>query len=307
MKKSELKQLIRESYKELLKEEIKTINGKKYKKQSNGKWVEVSKFGMTKKEHNYQANYSKEMSEKPSLHTSKHEDAEKWHKTEASKLSEKEYSDEELNNLTENISLSELKQLIRETISTLHEGKNEYSISIKIPTECISHMKKLKIPPQNYSEVFTDYIEQLIGVYDSQELDLFEMWTDESDNITDYQSTNTENLDEGFVDWIKGVNWYKKYWKLAFGYYNKIDPEIAKVVAKKGVAEEKAGWKMLSGDTKFRDALVKFSSTISAGTGAVGGGSTKVVPAWVTKLVNDYKKDPTMFDDEIDDIVGGIA
>lgn len=72
-------------------------NGKKYKKQSNGKWLEVSEsHGITKKEHNYQANYSKEMSEKPSLHTSKHEDAEKWHKTEASKLSDKEHTDEEV-------------------------------------------------------------------------------------------------------------------------------------------------------------------------------------------------------------------
>lgn len=251
MKKSELKQLIRESYNEILKEEIKEVNGKRYKKQSNGKWVEVSELGMTKNEHE---NISDEFWHAFELNTrfvpnpgsksklklqSQLEANAIEHSDLAKLLSNKEYTDEELNNLTENISLtkSKLKQLIREAI----------------------------------------------------------------DEIED------ENLEEGFVDWLKGVNWYKKYWKLAFGYYKKIDPEIAKVVAKKGVAEEKAGWKMLSGDTKFRDALVKFSSTISAGTGAVGGGSTKVVPAWVTKLVDDYKKNPSMFDDEIDDIVGGMS
>ncbi|MFA5634228.1 MAG: hypothetical protein WC973_03700, partial [Candidatus Dojkabacteria bacterium] len=71
-------------------------DGKKYKLQSNGKYLEVSKQGLTKEGHTYQSNYSKEMSERPSLHTSKHEDSEKWHKTEASKLSDKEFTKEEL-------------------------------------------------------------------------------------------------------------------------------------------------------------------------------------------------------------------
>lgn len=76
--------------------EIRVWNGKKMKKQANGKWLEVSEQGETKVSHIYQAKYAKEESKKPSLHTSKHEDAERWHREQASKLSDKEYSDEEL-------------------------------------------------------------------------------------------------------------------------------------------------------------------------------------------------------------------
>ena len=71
-------------------------NGKKYKKQSNGKWLEVSEQGETKASHIYQTKYAKEESKKPSLHTSKHEDAERWHREQASKLSDKEHTDEEV-------------------------------------------------------------------------------------------------------------------------------------------------------------------------------------------------------------------
>jgi hypothetical protein len=76
--------------------EIREWGGKKMKKQANGKWVEVSEQGETKVSHIYQAKYAKEESKKPSLHTSKHEDAERWHREQAAKLSDKEYSDEEV-------------------------------------------------------------------------------------------------------------------------------------------------------------------------------------------------------------------
>lgn len=79
------------------------------------------------------------------------------------------------------------------------EEDNNISISINIPKSFISHMNKLNIPEQNYSKVFSQYVEELIGIPYGQELDLFNYWTDEADNITDYQSDYTENLEEKFV------------------------------------------------------------------------------------------------------------
>jgi len=91
--------------------EIHIWNGKKFKKQLNGKWTEVSEHGLTKKQHISEG----EDEEARALHTSnmkgenknlsisertkkfnKHiEESNKHHKL-ASKLSDKEYSDEEV-------------------------------------------------------------------------------------------------------------------------------------------------------------------------------------------------------------------
>lgn len=121
--KSEFKNLedvIEKSHKAATIGEIREWSGKKYKKQPNGKWLEISESqGMTKKQHNYQANYSKEMSEKPSLHTSKYEDAEKWHKTEASKLSDKEHSDEE-------VGLGEKSEIIESPFYSYEDSKKKW-------------------------------------------------------------------------------------------------------------------------------------------------------------------------------------
>ena len=59
-------------------------------------WKKVSKYEMTKKDHEYQSKYAEEQSKRPSLHTSMHEDGKKWHENEASKLDDKDYSDEDV-------------------------------------------------------------------------------------------------------------------------------------------------------------------------------------------------------------------
>jgi hypothetical protein len=74
-------------------------NGKKYKKQANGKWLEVSEsHGLTKKEHEFQSDVKKESAslaakdKKYFTRDTKLESA-KLHSEQASKLSDKEYDD----------------------------------------------------------------------------------------------------------------------------------------------------------------------------------------------------------------------
>jgi hypothetical protein len=62
--------------------EVHTWNGKKFKKQANGKWLEVSEYGMTKEEHENKGKHSGDSSYKHTLISDK--------------LSDKEYSDEEV-------------------------------------------------------------------------------------------------------------------------------------------------------------------------------------------------------------------
>ena len=73
-------------------------NGKKYKKQANGKWLEVSEsHGLTKKEHEFQSDVKKESAslaakdKKYFTRDTKLESA-KLHSEQASKLSDKEHS-----------------------------------------------------------------------------------------------------------------------------------------------------------------------------------------------------------------------
>ena len=104
MKKSELKQLIKESIRQILKEEIKEFKGKRYKKQPNGKWMEVSEYDMTKKEHQMKGNsvrheYYKKGDSMGDWDKNKVENASK-HFKEASKLSDKEYDENELTEAT---------------------------------------------------------------------------------------------------------------------------------------------------------------------------------------------------------------
>jgi hypothetical protein len=71
--------------------EIREWSGKKMKKQPNGKWVEVSEHGMSKKEHEGEAkDYDSGGDKKGNSKRSQME------KESASKLSDKEYDDEEL-------------------------------------------------------------------------------------------------------------------------------------------------------------------------------------------------------------------
>ena len=77
--------------------EIREWSGKKYKKQPNGKWLEVSEHGMTKKEHEDRSEQEK-FSHRGSGYKQVIEAKEnsKKHSEQASTLSDKEHSDEEV-------------------------------------------------------------------------------------------------------------------------------------------------------------------------------------------------------------------
>ena len=40
-----------------------------------------------------------------------------------------------------------------------------------------------------------------------------------------FSFSEEEVIEEGLMDMIKGVNWYKNNWKVAFGYYKKLGNE----------------------------------------------------------------------------------
>ena len=75
--------------------EIRTWNGKKYKKQANGKWLEVSEHGMTKK--HYEEKLERTRFNDQHGQSSTKEQSELGHiHTNIKKLSDKEHSDEEV-------------------------------------------------------------------------------------------------------------------------------------------------------------------------------------------------------------------
>ena len=81
--------------------EIHTWNGKRYRKEANGKWVEVSEHGMSKKEHEDKAGEHRSNMEtsnkKGEGHIYYREMAKRdEHKDVAGKLSDKEHTDEEV-------------------------------------------------------------------------------------------------------------------------------------------------------------------------------------------------------------------
>lgn len=70
-------------------------NGKKYKKQANGKWLEVSEsHGLTKKEHDHQ--YNQALMTYQNLGSDRHQKIASEHAKASSKLSDKEHTDEEV-------------------------------------------------------------------------------------------------------------------------------------------------------------------------------------------------------------------
>lgn len=73
--------------------EIRTWNGKKYKKQPNGKWMEVSEHGMTKEEHRIA---KVESARTQGRHNPGGYEDTKKHREAADKLSDKEYDESEL-------------------------------------------------------------------------------------------------------------------------------------------------------------------------------------------------------------------
>ena len=73
--------------------DIRIWNGKKYKKQANGKWMEVSEHGMTKEEHRIA---KVESARTQGRHNPGGYEDTKKHREAADKLSDKEYDEGEL-------------------------------------------------------------------------------------------------------------------------------------------------------------------------------------------------------------------
>ena len=78
--------------------EIREWNGKKFKKQANGKWLQVSEHGMTKEEHTDEAKNKRQIAWRTTddEYRKKFHDESKSHEIKASSLSDKEHTDEEV-------------------------------------------------------------------------------------------------------------------------------------------------------------------------------------------------------------------
>ena len=133
-------------------------------------------------------------------------------------------------------------------------------------------------------------------------------------NLKTFEEFNMRNdselVEEGLGDLLRGVNWYKKNWKVAFGYYKKLNNQkMMEVVAKRGTEEDKNNWKSLS-DSKelqhqnaFRTGLDKIEN-MTKGGGLTG---TPGTPASVSKdseiakdAAKEFKANPTIWDEEIE-------
>lgn len=96
-------------------------NGKKYKKQANGKWLEVSEQGMTKEEHrNKSREINREIDGLSSYRRGGFSTYADAHKTAASKLSDKEYTYEEVG-LRESVNEAKGKSGDKLPVGSTHE------------------------------------------------------------------------------------------------------------------------------------------------------------------------------------------
>lgn len=112
--------------------EIRDWGGKKYKKQPNGKWMQVSEsHGLTKKEHEDKSKYYESIETK--THAKRHTD-------EAFKLSDKEYDDKEVGLGEKKYEYSDpstwddesLKKEYEKINNTSNETKKNWSSTYKI-------------------------------------------------------------------------------------------------------------------------------------------------------------------------------
>lgn len=115
--------------------ETRVWNGKKVKKIAEGKWVEISSEGKSRKEHEFESNkanveeHSSNASKKD-IETGRLKRIEERHKEQASKLSDKEYTDEEIENSNADNKREELyelgKMIIDKSPYTASELREDY-------------------------------------------------------------------------------------------------------------------------------------------------------------------------------------
>lgn len=72
-------------------------------------------------------------------------------------------------------------------IKSFNEEFNERLIvEVEIPKSIIAICERHNIPQQNIKEVFSNYIDHVLGTTYGVETEGFEIYCEESDNITDY-------------------------------------------------------------------------------------------------------------------------
>lgn len=123
---------------------------------------------------------------------------------------------------------------------------------------------------------------------------------------------NSENqLNENWVDWLKGVNWYKKYWKVVYGYYKNMNkPDMSKKVAQFAKVMQENNWpNALSKVFRPFDELAQYMDAVKIRiTGATGfstsgsisrGGTNDPATLAAEKAMKDFQKNPAIWDADI--------
>ena len=93
----------------------------------------------------------------------------------------------------------------------------------------------------------------------------------------EYTSTD-EMVDEGLIGALTGWDWYKKNWKIAFGFYKAMgSASMMKKIAKTGTMAEQLKWKTNPQIEQLTDTLDKVKGYINGKTiDTLGGGSSHV-------------------------------
>lgn len=64
---------------------------------------------------------------------------------------------------------------------------NDLVVEIKIPSSAIKRMSQLGISEDKMKECYEQYVLESLGIVFGAEGEYFNTWTEESDNVTDYQ------------------------------------------------------------------------------------------------------------------------
>lgn len=84
----------------------------------------------------------------------------------------------------------DLTRLVKRVISEQPlEGELKY-ITLEVPESIIEKAMELGVIENRIEDMFEQYIKDSIGMSYDMELDYFTQWSDDSDNISDYEDTN---------------------------------------------------------------------------------------------------------------------
>ena len=84
----------------------------------------------------------------------------------------------------------DLTRLVKRVISEQPlEGELKY-ITLEVPESLIEKAMELGVSEDRIEDMFEQYIKDSIGMSYNMELDYFTQWSDDSDNIADYEDTN---------------------------------------------------------------------------------------------------------------------